>query len=769
MGDEDWDDGPSAPTSAPVNDKGFGSRGFGDDDDNGNSSGFSGGGDRRGGRGGGRGRGRGSGGYNRDRDNDDGGYGGSRGFGSRNDNDDGCFSGRRDGGGRGRGRGGGGGGGYNNRDRDNNDDGGYGGSRGFDSRNDDDGGFSSGGGGGSRGFGSQNDDDRGFGSGGGGGGSRGFGDDDGRGFGNNNDGGDGDGFGGGERRGRGGRGGGRGRGRGGGGGFNRDRDNDNGGGFRDDNGGFDNNDDNGGFGGGRGRGRGGGRGGRGGNRDRDDGGYGDRNRDRDGDGDGDQPEKPREVYIPAERPNDDESLFGSGVRAGINFSKYDSIEVKTSGEDVPPPISSFDEANLRVLLNTNIKKSGYTKPTPVQKYGIPILLSGRDLMACAQTGSGKTAAFLIPIIHTLLAKDRDLSDMSSANQVEPRALIISPTRELTIQIFDEARKFSKDSVLKCHIIYGGTSTSHQMKQIFQGVDILVATPGRLLDLVGKGKITFDAIEFVVLDEADRMLDMGFLPDVEKVLRHDTMKPPGERQTLMFSATFPQEIQQLAAKFLNNYVFVTVGIVGSACTDIEQSFFEVKKSDKRTKLKELLNEEIEQNMLNGILVFVSEKKTADFIAALLSEDNFPTTSIHGDRLQREREEALYDFKTGKMAILVATAVAARGLDIKNVRHVINYDLPKEIDEYIHRIGRTGRVGNKGKATSFFDPRYDEKLQGDLVRVLTQAGQEVPDWLASGAGESNYDGPSDFGGQDIRNFDNAHTSGGGTKPVEEDDEW
>ena len=199
----------------------------------------------------------------------------------------------------------------------------------------------------------------------------------------------------------------------------------------------------------------------------------------------------------------------------LNFSKYESIEVKTSGEDVPPPIKSFQDANLRTLLNENITKSHYTVPTPVQKQALPIILAGRDLMACAQTGSGKTAAFLIPIIHRLLEKSRDL-DMKAANCVEPRAIVFSPTRELAIQIHDEARKFCKGSILKCQILYGGTSTGHQLRQIFNGCDILVATPGRLLDLVGKGKVTFSSIEFVVLDEADRMLDMGFIGDIEKV-------------------------------------------------------------------------------------------------------------------------------------------------------------------------------------------------------------------------------------------------------------
>ncbi|KAL7295655.1 hypothetical protein TKK_0011012 [Trichogramma kaykai] len=520
----------------------------------------------------------------------------------------------------------------------------------------------------------------------------------------------------------------------------------------------------GGRGGGRGRGRGG-RGGGGDRGDREDRGFGGNKGDREDREGGD--EKPREVYCPPECPEDD-TLFGVGVKAGINFNKYFSIEVKTTGDDIPPPITTFAQANLRDLLNENIMKSGYETPTPIQKYAIPILMKGRDLMACAQTGSGKTAAYMIPIIHKLLEKSRDYSDMGSANTVEPRALVFAPTRELAIQISVESKKFSKGSCLKCQVVYGGTSTGFQTRQIFNGCDILVATPGRLLDLVGRGKISFNAIEFVVLDEADRMLDMGFLGDVEKAVQHETMPPTSERQTLMFSATFPDSIQELARRFLNNYIFVTVGIVGAACTDITQQFLEVGKSEKRGKLQEILQEEQVQGNMEGIMVFVDQKRTADFVAAFLSENDYPATSIHGDRLQREREQALNDFKAGHKKILVATSVAARGLDIPKVRHVINYDLPKEIDDYIHRIGRTGRVGNQGKATSFYDGRFDSRLQGDLCRILNDAKQEIPDFLSAGADGGTYESQT-FGGQDIR-FDDAQSSyKGAAQPVEAEENW
>ncbi|KAK9299834.1 hypothetical protein QLX08_007282 [Tetragonisca angustula] len=476
------------------------------------------------------------------------------------------------------------------------------------------------------------------------------------------------------------------------------------------------------------------------------------NRD-DSNDDMEEPQKPKEHsnYIPPDLPTDERMLFQNCVEMGINFDKYDFIEVNVSGENVPQPIECFEAAGLRNIVLENIKKSGYTKVTPVQKHALPIIMSGRDLMACAQTGSGKTAAFAVPIINILLARNAEL--VVTSTHCEPQVVVVSPTRELTIQIWQQIVKFSLNSILKTVVLYGGTSVNHQKGKLSAGCHILVATPGRLLDFVEKGRIKFSSLQFFVLDEADRMLDMGFLPDIEKIVDHDTMVPLGERQTLMFSATFPDEVQHLARRFLNNYLFLAVGIVGGACSDVEQNFYEIAKNKKKDLLREILERENDAGTLDGTLVFVEMKKRADFIAVFLSENNYPTTSIHGDRLQRQREEALADFKSGRMSVLVATAVAARGLDIKNVSHVINYDLPKGIDEYVHRIGRTGRVGNRGRATSFFDPEDDGPLRGDLVRILKQAGQSVPDWMMGGNASRNFmpgKGTSKFGGADVRGF-------------------
>ncbi|XP_028166803.1 ATP-dependent RNA helicase vasa [Ostrinia furnacalis] len=559
----------------------------------------------------------------------------------------------------------------------------------------------------------------------------------------------------GDRRGRGGRGGGRGRGgRGGRGGGREHRDYEtNGDSYGDDNDRGDRGD--------RGeRGRGRGRGGRGGGR----GGGGDRDRGDHGDGEPElgedgEPKKPPVTYVPPEPSNDEQEIFSSTISSGINFDKFDAIAVKVSGENPPRPIDSFENANLRKYVLDNILKSGYTKPTPIQKHALPIIMNGRDLMGCAQTGSGKTAAFLLPIINTLLQDNRELI-VGPNGCAQPQVIIVSPTRELTLQIFNEARKFSYGSVLKIAVAYGGTAVRHQGDNIARGCHILVATPGRLHDFVDRSRVSFESIRFVVLDEADRMLDMGFIPSVEKMMEHSTMVPLTDRQTLMFSATFPEDIQHLAGRFLNNYLFVAVGIVGGASTDVEQIFLQVAKYEKQNELKKL----IEENNGKRVLVFVETKRNADFIAAMLSERQMLTSSIHGDRMQREREEALHNFKSGRHFILVATAVAARGLDIKNVDIVVNYDLPKSIDEYVHRIGRTGRVGNRGKAVSFFDSDQDNALAADLAKILRQAEQDVPDFLQT-TGTATYKG-NKYGGSDIRNFNNAASSvDQGQEPEEE----
>ncbi|KAK3091467.1 hypothetical protein FSP39_020000 [Pinctada imbricata] len=449
-------------------------------------------------------------------------------------------------------------------------------------------------------------------------------------------------------------------------------------------------------------------------------------------------------YVPP-APSEDENEIFCAMQKGINFDKYDKIPVEVTGGDPPPCIKNFEEAGLADSFLTNVKKANFEKPTPVQKYSIPIIMAGRDLMACAQTGSGKTAAFLLPVLTGMTKSGLNSSSFSQVQ--EPQALVIAPTRELAVQIYMDARKFAHGTMLRPVVLYGGTSVGYQIRQVEQGTNILVGTPGRLMDIIGKGKISLEKIKYLILDEADRMLDMGFGPEIKKIVTEMGMPSKTDRQTLMFSATFPKEVQEIAAEYLNHYLFLTVGRVGGACTDVTQTVFEVDRQEKRQRLSDILTE----SGSDKTLVFVEQKRNADFLASFLSQSGFPTTSIHGDRLQAEREEALKDFKTGKAPILIATSVAARGLDIPLVKHVINYDLPNRIEEYVHRIGRTGRCGNLGKATSFYSHDTDSDMAKPLVRVL--ADQEVPDWLEKYAESSmSYGGGSNvssgFGGRDIR---------------------
>ena len=290
------------------------------------------------------------------------------------------------------------------------------------------------------------------------------------------------------------------------------------------------------------------------------------------------------------------------------------------------------------------------------------------MMGCAQTGSGKTAAFLIPIIERLLEAGARYSQTvdNATGGCYPEVVVLSPTRELATQIKDEARKFCVGSALTSQAVYGGTSVRGSAESLRRGCNILVATPGRLVDFLERGIINFSRVEFLVLDEADRMLDMGFREEIQKIIRSRDMPRRGERKTLMFSATFPNEIQAMAQDFMENYIFLAVGQVGGACSDVSQSLLAVSQYEKREKLLEIIRENIQKSSKNPVktLVFVEAKKTADFIAAYLSQSiESCATSIHGDRLQPERERALKDFKTGRNPVLVATAVAARGLDIK----------------------------------------------------------------------------------------------------------
>jgi len=349
--------------------------------------------------------------------------------------------------------------------------------------------------------------------------------------------------------------------------------------------------------------------------------------------------------------------------SGINFEKYDDIPVEASGQGVPEPVTTFTNPPLDDHLISNIELAGYKIPTPVQKYSIPIVMGGRDLMACAQTGSGKTGGFLFPILSQAYqtgpsAAAPQQQGFSRQRKAFPTSLILAPTRELVSQIYDEARKFAYRSWVRPCVVYGGADIGSQLRQIERGCDLLVATPGRLVDLIERGRISLANIKYLVLDEADRMLDMGFEPQIRRIVEGEDMPRTDNRQTLMFSATFPRDIQMLARDFLREYIFLSVGRVGSTSENITQKVEYVEDVDKRSVLLDILH----THGAGLTLIFVETKRMADSLSDYLINQGFPATSIHGDRTQRERERALEMFRTGRCPILVATAVAARGLDI-----------------------------------------------------------------------------------------------------------
>ena len=311
-------------------------------------------------------------------------------------------------------------------------------------------------------------------------------------------------------------------------------------------------------------------------------------------------------------------------------------------------------------------------------------------------------------------------------------------------------------------MYGGADINQQLRQIERGCDLLSATPGRLVDLIERGRISLANVRYLVLDEADRMLDMGFEPQIRRIVQGEDMPGVQDRQTLMFSATFPRDIQILARDFMKDYVFLSVGRVGSTSENITQKIEYVEDQDKRSVLLDLLVSQAEPGLT---LVFVETKRMADMLSDFLFNNRIAATSIHGDRSQREREMALQTFRSGRTPVLVATAVAARGLDIPNVTHVINYDLPSDIDDYVHRIGRTGRAGNVGISTAFFN-RGNRNIVRDLIELLREANQEIPQWLETVASESSFGGGSYRGrgrgggrGRSVSNRDVRSSGGGG----------
>ncbi len=370
---------------------------------------------------------------------------------------------------------------------------------------------------------------------------------------------------------------------------------------------------------------------------------------------------------------------------------------------------SFNNLKLIEPLLRALQHEGYTKPTPIQEQAIPVILQRRDLLGCAQTGTGKTAAFAIPILQ-LMHQEKDLRIHSSESRNQHRSiktLVLTPTRELAIQIEESFSAYGKYIGLKHLVVFGGVSQYNQVNALRRGVDILVATPGRLLDLVNQRHISLNDIKFFVLDEADRMLDMGFVHDVKRIIG----KLPVKKQTLFFSATMPPEIKQLANMLLTNPVKVEVTPVSSTVDATEQFLYFVEKQNKRLLLTHLLTD----SSIQTALVFTKTKHGADRVARDLGRTGIRAEAIHGNKSQNERQRALNNFKTRRTRVLVATDIAARGIDIDDLTHVINFDLPDVPETYVHRIGRTGRAGASGIAISFCD--YEEKISlSDIQKLI-----------------------------------------------------
>jgi ATP-dependent RNA helicase RhlE len=359
----------------------------------------------------------------------------------------------------------------------------------------------------------------------------------------------------------------------------------------------------------------------------------------------------------------------------------------------------FNELGLSAELLRAVEEQGYTKATPVQQQAIPLILKGGDVLAGAQTGTGKTAGFTLPMLHRL--------QHGTKNRRSIRALVLTPTRELAAQVADSVRSYGSHLPFRSAVIYGGVSINTQIAKLKKGVDIVVATPGRLLDHLQQGTINLDSVELLVLDEADRMLDMGFIRDIRKVMK----ALPAERQTLLFSATFSTDIRKLASDLLKNPKEIQVAVNGKPADGVNQLVFPVDKGRKR----ELLSEMIGENNWQQVLVFTRTKHGANRLAKQLDADGLTTAAIHGNKSQSARIKALSNFKDGKVRVLVATDVAARGIDIDKLPHVVNFELPHVPEDYVHRIGRTGRAGCNGEAVSLVC-NEERKLLLAIERLL-----------------------------------------------------
>ncbi|XP_017879415.1 DEAD-box ATP-dependent RNA helicase 20 [Ceratina calcarata] len=405
-------------------------------------------------------------------------------------------------------------------------------------------------------------------------------------------------------------------------------------------------------------------------------------------------------------------------RTTDEISKYHiGKEITVKGNNTPSPIQAFEESNFPDYVMEEIRKQGFAEPTAIQAQGWPIALSGRDLVGIAQTGSGKTLAYILPAtVH--------INNQPRLNRGDgPIVLILAPTRELAQQIQSVARDFGSSSCIRNTCIFGGSPKGPQARDLERGVEICIATPGRLIDFLEKGTTNLRRCTYLVLDEADRMLDMGFEPQIRKII--EQIRP--DRQVLMWSATWPKEVQALAEDFLTDYIQINIGSLTLAANHNIRQIIEIcQEHEKEMKLSNLLRE-IGKDRGSKMIIFVETKKKVDDITKTIKRDGWPAISIHGDKSQPERDYVLSEFRNGKTMILVATDVAARGLDVEDVKYVINFDYPNSSEDYIHRIGRTGRCQSAGTAYAYFTPNNARQAK-ELISVLEEAGQVINPQLA-----------------------------------------
>jgi len=377
---------------------------------------------------------------------------------------------------------------------------------------------------------------------------------------------------------------------------------------------------------------------------------------------------------------------------------------EADAEFVAPASMEFASLGLAPVLEKAVAESGYTTMTPIQAKAIPIVLAGRDVMGAAQTGTGKTAAFSLPLLHKMLKHE---NSSASPARHPVRALVLAPTRELADQVAKNIKTYSKHTKLRAMVVFGGIDMKPQTLELKTGVEVLIATPGRLLDHIEAKNCVLNQVEYVVLDEADRMLDIGFLPDLQRILSY----LPKQRQTLLFSATFSPEIKRLAESYLQDPILVEVARPNATATNVEQRFYSVATDDKRAAVCKVLKD----RGITQALVFVNSKLGCARLARSLERDGLKTNALHGDKSQDERLKALEAFKRGEVDVLVCTDVAARGLDIADLPAVFNFDVPFNAEDYVHRIGRTGRAGASGLAVTLVT-RDDARLVGDIERLI-----------------------------------------------------